>query len=328
VPLENFQVIRGDPESTLIRWARQLSYMQDNLGQDCIKGLTVYDENNVLRVLIGLLSNKTYGIKVTQGEIYSTTFRTGTETATTYIAMVPPNLLQVWSSVAGVAKLQLEIAAPLTGGGGGVDFYVDDTFCGQIKVDSLVLGIQGINRSISLSGTNVVSSADIIPSATTTGSVGTNACKWALVRAVTITPGDLGFEERTCAVCGEQFKSGESLVLLVKEIHEDYGTLTIPIHERCKGKTAKFEMEMPEVEEKFMFKEDGNVESYKTVKFEEATENIYRLKEGYSFCETTGNFKKDKEQLATKEEAVEVVQVVRRRMVMKKITVETGKAGA
>ena len=56
--------------------------------------------------------------------------------------------------------------------------------------------------------------------------------RWSLVRGVTVTSGDLGFEETTCPKCGKSFNIGDTLILVVKSLHE-YGTLTIPMHLKC-----------------------------------------------------------------------------------------------
>lgn len=73
--------------------------------------------------------------------------------------------------------------------------------------------------------------------------------RWALVRGVTITSGDLGFEETACLKCEKPFVDGDVLVLLVKGLSDWGGTLTIPIHLKCtqdppvirKVKPPKFE---------------------------------------------------------------------------------------
>lgn len=115
-------------------------------------GIRVYDASGNLRTHIGQYATGKYGAKVINGEVYSTLFRTGAETDLTYIALVPPNLLQVWSNVGGVAKLQLEIAAAISGGGGGgVDFYVDDTLTGQTSAIANNLRISSATSAVQLS---------------------------------------------------------------------------------------------------------------------------------------------------------------------------------
>lgn len=61
-------------------------------------GLKVYDSSNVLRLLIGSWLKdavRKYGIKIIDGEIYSSIIRSGAEDATTYIQLIPPSILQV-----------------------------------------------------------------------------------------------------------------------------------------------------------------------------------------------------------------------------------------
>jgi len=61
-------------------------------------GLKVYDSNDALRVLVGSWLKdavRKYGIKIVDGEIYSSVIRSGAEDATTYIQLIPPSILQV-----------------------------------------------------------------------------------------------------------------------------------------------------------------------------------------------------------------------------------------
>ena len=56
--------------------------------------------------------------------------------------------------------------------------------------------------------------------------------RWTLVRAVTVTQGDLGFEEKFCTVCDKPFKIGDAVNLRVHKIEKD-SVLTVPKHVRC-----------------------------------------------------------------------------------------------
>jgi len=61
-------------------------------------GLKVYDSSDALRVLVGSWIKdqiRKYGIKIIDGEIYSSIIRSGAEDATTYIQLIPPSILQV-----------------------------------------------------------------------------------------------------------------------------------------------------------------------------------------------------------------------------------------
>lgn len=82
-------------------------------------GLKVYDPSDALRVLVGSWLKdavRKYGIKIIDGEIYSSLIRSGAEDATEYIQFVPPNRLQVWYN----NKLQFDMGATF---GGTLDFY-------------------------------------------------------------------------------------------------------------------------------------------------------------------------------------------------------------
>lgn len=80
---------------------------------------------------------------------------------------------------------------------------------------------------------------DVVPDTDNTGSIGTGNLRFALVRAVTITSGDVCFDDQTCKVCGQPFAEGEDLVLRVIRIEPDGDsgrrlTRTVPAHHGCK----------------------------------------------------------------------------------------------
>jgi len=84
-------------------------------------GLKVYDSSDALRVLVGSWMKgliRKYGIKIIDGEIYSSLIRSGAEDATEYIQLVPPNSLQVWHN----SKVQMNIHADY---GARIDFFRD-----------------------------------------------------------------------------------------------------------------------------------------------------------------------------------------------------------
>ncbi|PUA31024.1 MAG: hypothetical protein B9J98_08170 [Candidatus Terraquivivens tikiterensis] len=73
--------------------------------------------------------------------------------------------------------------------------------------------------------------------------IGTSSYRFRLVRAVTITQGDLGFEEDRCMVCGKQFKPNDSIVLKVYKIDkENKQVLTVPVHSECNPHEISAEM--------------------------------------------------------------------------------------
>ena len=77
---------------------------------------------------------------------------------------------------------------------------------------------------------------NVVPVADGNGNIGTAAKRWKLVRAVTITSGDLGFDDAGCALCGRGFAVSEDLVLRVVAIEPDvHGSMTrtVPVHQHC-----------------------------------------------------------------------------------------------
>lgn len=71
------------------------------------------------------------------------------------------------------------------------------------------------------------------------GSIGDAQNRWQLVRAVTITSGDVCFDDQACQICGNPFEEGDDLVLRVIRIEPDGDTgrrltRTVPAHHGCK----------------------------------------------------------------------------------------------
>lgn len=84
-------------------------------------GLKVYDIEEKLRAHLGSWIREAvrrYGLKIIEGELYSSIVRSGAEDAGTYIQLTPPNALEVFAN----GKRQLRMAALF---GGGIDFYRD-----------------------------------------------------------------------------------------------------------------------------------------------------------------------------------------------------------
>ena len=109
------------------------------------EGIKVFDAENALRVLVGSWVKdhiRKYGIKIIEGEMYSSLIRSGAEDATTYIQLIPPNLLQVYSG----GKKQLEIDTEV---GGRIQFFRDGTYTGDVRGTGdgkiYVLGLGGID---------------------------------------------------------------------------------------------------------------------------------------------------------------------------------------
>jgi hypothetical protein len=73
--------------------------------------------------------------------------------------------------------------------------------------------------------------------------VGTATNRFSLIRGVTITSGDLAFEERYCLVCGKKFREGDSVVLKVIAVEDEECQMrTVPVHAECNPHPIKPEM--------------------------------------------------------------------------------------
>ena len=79
------------------------------------------------------------------------------------------------------------------------------------------------------------SGATLRPPVDNSGSIGTDSYRWSLVRAVTVTQGDIGFgpEDQPCPICGEKFKEGDIVVLKVVKVLENGEFRARPVHLRC-----------------------------------------------------------------------------------------------
>jgi hypothetical protein len=109
-------------------------------------GLKVYDSSDDLRVLVGSWLKdavRKYGIKIIDGEIYSSLIRSGAEDATTYIQFNPPNSLEVYYG--GYLQMLIEAVS-----GGRITFYNNGTMIGRLSgaYSGADLGLIGIDKSI------------------------------------------------------------------------------------------------------------------------------------------------------------------------------------
>jgi len=125
------------------------------------------------------------------------------------------------------------------------------------------------------------------PSADNIHSIGSDTYRFKLVRAVTITSGELGFDEKVCARCGKQFKPGDELVLVVR--HVTNYTLTFPIHLRCVNKPKRrIKVEVPVLTKKYKLTPEGKVEEILAPKTERRKVKV--LSPEITFDENTGKF--------------------------------------
>jgi hypothetical protein len=145
------------------------------------------------------------------------------------------------------------------------------------------------DRGVKISG---ISEA-LLPYSHYAYNVGSSSKRWNYIYCYTLVQGDTAFEERECAICGQPFKPGDVLGLVVKAVHEELGTLTIPVHVGCKDKNAVLEVEIPEVESYFEMDDSGEVKEYKRTKYLEEDIPVVTVANGYRLDEKSGTFKKD-----------------------------------
>lgn len=76
---------------------------------------------------------------------------------------------------------------------------------------------------------------DLVPMTDNTGRIGTESQRWSLVRAVTVTQGDIGFgpEDQPCPICGKRFEVGDLVVLKVHKVLENGEFRARPVHLKC-----------------------------------------------------------------------------------------------
>lgn len=108
------------------------------------------------------------------------------------------------------------------GGAAAPDVYLSRTGAGTLTADD------GAGNGIT-----------IVPSVDGTGNVGTAGLRFSLVRAVTITSGDVCFDDQACRICGQPFAEGDDIMLRVIGIEPDGDTgrrltRTVPAHHGCR----------------------------------------------------------------------------------------------
>ncbi len=260
---------------------------------------------------LAVLRDGTYGQEI-GGNIYASTFRTGDENSDTYIALIPPNGLMAYYG----GQKTLEMVA--NSAQGWMKYYYNGSVMGEITARSdgagLDIDTSFFGKKLHIQGTSIeMYSGDgseftlstntyfnmlgkfwnnFLPHYDNSGYVGMNGYKWNTVRAQFITPGDLCFEEESCPICEQPFAPGDIITLLAHHIHEEHHTMCIPIHDHCKGIARTITTEVPETEERYQLKADGQMEKYRVSRFIETEEQVHRIKDGHELDETTGQFKK------------------------------------
>lgn len=106
-------------------------------------------------------------------------------------------------------------------------------------VPTNVLGTLAVSEEASFSADmEMTGDFEFLPTNDAEGSIGNGSNRFNLVRAVTITSGDIGFDDAGCALCGREFGEGDDIVLRVKKIEHDAAgrrvSITVPVHAGCR----------------------------------------------------------------------------------------------
>lgn len=276
-------------------------------------GYKVYDSSGNLRGIIGSWlagAIRKYGIQVINGEIYSSVYRTGAATDTAdyvemsedasghgYFKVVSPTGKKAVQMIGNYSAGRIDIfdaAEVLVGllmAGSNTDFLLYNSYGG--------VQIYGLGNSISVGkvtgsltdGVGIsLLKGDLLPLTNGTGNVGQNGNKWSLVRATTITSGDLAFEENTCAICGQPLNPGDTLGLIVKTISDIAGTLTVPIHLDCKDTPATITLEVPEAATEYKLGDTGELEPYIVPAHDYVEMEVIKTRPEFYMDKDTGDF--------------------------------------
>ena len=284
-------------------------------------GLKVYDALGNLRGVFGSWiwdAIRQYGIQIIEGLILATEIRTGAAGAKTHIALkpAPVNSIEMWTDVGGVSKKQFEISST-EGYSGGAIHFLQDNNNGTIMGFDYDKVFRILNNFISTSGlreigisadkttisgelhggnpwrnTNIIRGNIVFPLTDMGGPCGDANNRWTLVRGYLVQSGDMCFEEQECAICGEPFVDGDILSLLVRTIHEQYGTMTVPVHEKCKDIKKSLNIKLPKMITKYRLNEMGEKEAYNELATEQIEKEVVAVHPDYELDELTGKFKR------------------------------------
>ena len=275
-------------------------------------GLKVYDESDNLMLHIGEYSTGQYGILVQNGSIYGSLFKTGSPTGTTgyceisatggggYFKVVGSGgyISIKMDSVNSTGKISLYDDA---GNEAGYLFVNPGSTQKELWVRSSIGGISindGSNKitvgavpSDTADGIRIgFLKGDLSPLVSNTGALGTAGNRWNSGYVSYLTHGDLCFGERTCAICGQELKPGDTLGLIVKEWNEAGGALTVPIHLTCKDTPATITLEVPEVATEYQLGDNGELVPYIVPAQEVAEIEVLRTSPDYYMDKATGEF--------------------------------------
>ena len=269
------------------------------------------------------------------GSIYGTLIRTGLPEAThTYIELTPEGNL-VFMGATGTKTLEMRAGW----GQGDVRWYDQyENLAGSILIKPPAEQAFWIksNRSdtdiyidsaknillAAASGKTIIAKNHLNPNSDDTQGLGDSNLRWSYLYVRWLSEGDACFAERECAVCGESFAAGDSVILLAHTIHPVLGTMTIPIHERCKDTPATFEWEVPEVEEGYSLNDLGEPEKRMVMAERDVTQPMVQIRSGYKLDQRTGQFRHEDGKPASAAEATETTLVKFRKKKMRKIKLQ------
>jgi len=134
---------------------------------------------------------------------------------------------------ADTGKLLLVSSLAATAGGITID---SDTAIigpqdGNVRLNAIDASFH--SNVFTLTPTLTTANTDIKPETDNVTDLGSSSKRWKLIRGVTITSGDLGWEEKECYLCKKKFKIGDRLSLIIKKIDKNKEPLTVPIHYKC-----------------------------------------------------------------------------------------------
>lgn len=138
-----------------------------------------------------------------------------------------------------------------SGGGNARLFYWDGTGdnlllgeatdVDETSLDAAVeVNIKNANTdivTIDATGMVLTGDRDFTPTVDNNGECGTAALRWKLVRGVTVTAGDLAFDDQLCPVCTTEFADDDCVVWRIYKREPDEAgkmiSYSVPVHIRC-----------------------------------------------------------------------------------------------
>ncbi len=279
-------------------------------------GIKVYDNLGALRVLVGSWLKdmvRKYGIKIIDGEIYASIFKTGNEADTSSYVQIGEENNYGYVRLVGTSGKTLEFNS--SADQGKVAIFDDGLLKGELLINGattkeiLLWGKNGAGINISAyngeyitlgSASGVTKNgicmngigSDLNPYTSEANNLGASNRKWWTVYSKYLNTGDLNFIEKECAICGGKFEDGDILVLLVKTINEEGYTMTVPIHDRCKHIPKTITLMIPVHEIQYELNTQGELQPLLVQACDEEAEDILRPHPNCELDPKTGKFKR------------------------------------